>query len=479
MTITHLPTLPVPTWTKSDNNLLPKWVQYLAKAGLNERQRAIQELNRKIERYEESLQYNLRELEETKEKLKTAKAALKTLEAIQNNPPTDADIMERYEAIITSPHVIGTRLDSYGDLVVLVQPHLPEIPAELELGVYEVGREFFQGSIVTLVSNENLQRILRRDYTNTSGKYSSFTTSVPNSPDAIRNMVVYDFETAIKEVVAYIQHMYATYKHYFSPRLPDDQRAERMPWSGYNVEDPVRALKRLLSASEIPSLERTIRVCQEDIREQERYQSSYVEEIRSYRKELRTMTAERNALVAVAEKKDVDLEEARQSLEYISNLEGVIAIAFQEDGTPTLHVRNSIVVEGHRYDLGDFELHLKLERFHFGTVLMVRRTRVPLGGSYEQGWHSGVGGTGGFCFGNRNTEIINHYQTGDIAHAVNVAIGTMNSIDEVHVDSVERMFQEIPMNAVWTRHIRRRPRRRTAHHLGRAALELTEVTTAA
>lgn len=79
---------------------------------------------------------------------------------------------------------------------------------------------------------------------------------------------------------------------------------------------------------------------------------------------------------------------------------------------------------------------------------------MPAGGDYTAGWHPD-----GFCFGNRAEAIRTAFLQGDFVHAVNVAIGSLNTISEGDFNGY--MFAEIPLNMVWNRQIRRRPRRRS------------------
>lgn len=472
---TQLPIPPRPTWEQSDNNLLPMWMQYLNTVVPNELKSRLEDLEGSLATHEEHVTFHSERIQELKQALPALKESLKRYSHLLEHPPTDEEIYERYEAIITSPHVIGTRTDMFGDLVVLVDPRIPGYE-DFDLGLYEIGREIFSEFEATLIYGDTTIYDYLGRKGRLRGRYRWCAFDV-NLRSASRNALVdYDLEPAIDDLIAKVEEFIRYYGYRHLPRKADRVQAD-LPWSGHHITDPVGALKRLTqSVPHPPSLAMLVEEAEDAIRSNEQRQHTYAAEIRSGRKAIRELKVDiAKQKRAMEADKGVNAREARKSLAYISNLEGVIAIVFR-DGVPVLHVRNSSVVNGHRYDLGDFELHLEMEQHGFGTVFKVRRTRVPLGGSYEQGWHPDAGRhyQGGFCFGNRSDEILRTFRSGDIAHAVNLALGTMNSIDARHQDDARYRFQEIPMNAIWTRRIRRRPRRvnRAQRALGQKALEM-------
>jgi hypothetical protein len=468
-----LPTPPAPAWTQSENNLLPKWTNYISKAFRNARQQQIEE-------YENELEYaqmNLTNYEERIAQLKVReqgyKEEIKALRSLHTSGwYDDEQVLERYEALITSPHVVGTRIGSYGDLVILVDPKIPGAE-DYELGIYELSYDLMRASMYsTVMVHPGYLPFL--ESSEKAGDMSRYTHSARaiNAKVLVRATSLLELEKIVDTFVNYLaEHFRPRVHRYYRKELNHRDRRNTWPWSGY-AENPLSAIWRFRNASDIPSEESQIKELERELEVAKSDQRYYLDHIRTCRKKIREVQTELKKLDA-AEKiaNKVDLHEAKKTLRHVSNLEGVIAIKFDADGIPVLHVRNSCVIDGRRYDLGDFELHLQTEEQYFGTVLKVRRTRVPIGGSYEQGWHTDANG---FCFGNRAAEILNAFQAGDIGHAVNLAIGTMNSIDEGHRYDryLQGRFQQIPTGIVWKRRVRQRQRRKARTEIN-ATLTLT------
>ena len=452
--------LPAPTWTRSDNNLLHKWLKYLkwqrgeyGTDGIRQAKDAIAESQREVNTYDGyARDYNTK-IANLKDQITKLKKKVE---------PTDAEIMQKYEALIASPHVIGTRIDSQGALVALIDPQLVE-GKTLEFGMYEVDvRSLSHGrhQIVLLDKDRTLLNLIYSAHHYQDeyyGKQNSLIASISLDGDAVRAIDDYDLLPAVENLVDKIQRLYPYNRRYgYNLAKKSPTRNLDQPWSGF-VEDPVRALRRLRLMYGTQDVASQIKDLQYSLRSQEVRKKGCLDDLRALRKQLRDQEAELAKLEATTKKDDIDLEEAARSLEFISTLPTVIAIKFDPDGIPVIHVRNTFVRGGNRYDLGDFEIRLVLEHKRFGDVAKVRRTRCPLGGSYNQGWHPD---DNAFCFGNRTSEMRDAFYAGDLNHAFNLILGTMNEIDADHDYRVrEGMFAEIAMDDVW----QRKPRRRVRH----------------
>ena len=126
-------TLPEPTWTESENNLLPKWIRFAKEHKLqygNPRVESLQQdinaWKRYVEDGKESVKHENRRITEAKREL----ARLKALEL-----PAAEAILDGYERLLGLPSVKGVRIDSFGGLVVLVDPILADRPND-DAGVY-------------------------------------------------------------------------------------------------------------------------------------------------------------------------------------------------------------------------------------------------------------------------------------------------------------------------------------------------------
>lgn len=456
--------LPVPKWTQSDNNLLPQWLKYLkwqhSKYGNDD----MRQIRNTIATTRDEINWYDRRVREYNGNIADLKQKLNVLK--NRVEPTDADIMQHYETLIASPHVIGTRIDHQGALVVLIDPQIEGAEA-LELGMYELDVRSLACSlhqIVMMDEGGNLSNLFYNHYGRREAYYGPRHTVLASfqlNYDAIDTAKNYDLLPAVESFIESIKDL-----HLYSRRVgrtvakKSPTRQADQPWSGF-VDDPVRALRRLrLMAFEDGDITSQIQRLESELRDQESYKKDTLRALREHRTTLRNQEAELAKREAAKNAAGIDLEEAARSLEFISTLPSVIAIKFGKDGVPIVHMRNSFVHGGKRYDLGDFEVALKLEDKYFGTVPVVRRTRCPLGGSYNQGWHPD---SNAFCFGNRTSEILDAFYAGDLNHTFNLILGTMNGIDADHDYRVDRgEFAEIAMDDVWQRKLRRRTRRRTA-----------------
>lgn len=455
--------LPAPTWSTSENNLLPKWMRYLewhqvqyGSTELDMQRNAHTRALQMVEDCKRSIQYYTNQISEFRKKL-TLLQGLRLL--------TDDEITVRFEALMASPHVTGVRIGDWGDLIIMVHPVSND--TKFDYGTYEISAYSLRGYGPTYVGcrDSYVYQTLRR-----IGEIDQVTDSVSNEHHYVRcqintlsrkveelqtHAVGYNLVSIVDMFVAELQNNLSRYTLNAQRQGDDGDGPFTQP--GYDIGNPVQAVRRMVEEVGLRSPEHQIRDLEENMQYYSGVKDETVVQLRNKRTRVRELAAELRKLEGQVEKKAIDAEEAKRTLRYISTLPGVIAIRF--NGTvPVLHVRNSFVRNGKRYDLGDFEINLELAKTHFGTVLRVERTRCPAGGDYTAGWHEGSG----FCFGSNRSETIEAaFRGGDICHALNLAIGTMNSINRYDEDEVLfGGFAEIPLAATWQRTPRTRPRRR-------------------
>ncbi|MGB4762446.1 MAG: hypothetical protein WBP12_03790 [Candidatus Saccharimonas sp.] len=455
-----LTTLPDPTWAQSENNLLPKWLRYLAwhkaEYGADELRRireSIGETKRRIEHHTELA-------DRCKKRETSTKAEIEVLRA--RDDLADEWVQKMYEALIESPQVVGTRIGSFGDLVVLIDPLVPG-KENLDFGFFEISYQtLVRGNeLIEFVGKLNKSydflrgRMNPRNYTYSGDEeyiHSSFFFR--RDETMLRECQNFNLLPAVEQVGLWLGYHHGnTIRH-----VPDKSADRKSIWSGFTVSNPVAAFRQMIKMAGYASIQAQIAELEKKASRYARERASCIKQVRTERAELRSLESEMKKVEVLQAKENlIDTDEATATLRYITTLPGVIAIRFNGK-VPVLHVRNSFVYARRRYDLGDFEIHLKLDNLRFGTVLHVERTRVPAGGTYESGWHPGEG----FCFGRERAELIEHaFRKGDFGHALNLAIGTMNSLSEGHESRVtEGYFAEIAMLNTWQRILRKRPRRK-------------------
>ena len=453
-----LTSLPAPTWSQSDNNLLPQWRRFveahLAEHGTDELAAARTELAN-VERYVEDIQ---RCIPNTKRFI--AELTEQRQRYLDEDTTTDETIAAQYQRLIESPHVVGTTVGLFGELRILIDPLVTGYESK-EFGLYELSPAT-NGTVLSFY------RVSTYDTSHTPLEYLLDCYWISYGQDSVRQYERFtdqDVDQALRSydllsvVDALVEHVFTQY----ADRFTDDKAANRsLPWSGHNVNDPVRAMKMFLEKSYVDTPAQHASRIANEIADYEQTLRSYTTQLRDYRVQRREITARIAKLEPTQTSDGPSDDELARMLETITTMPGVMAVRF-EHGIPVLHVRASFVHEGRRYDLGDYELYLK--QAQIGThVMRVNRTRIPVGGEYNSGWEGG-----GFCFGNRAPSMRDSFVQGDFVHAINQAIGALNSISEGDFDYCYFMFAEIPMEMVWQRNIRTRPRRR---QMGRAVVNL-------
>lgn len=427
-TRTRLRALPEPKWTQSDNDLLTKWMKFLEWHAQHEGNDELARLERLIRDMEASVLNYTKEVKQDNAELKRLNAILTEL---KNRPRiTDEELQQRYEELVALPCVAGTRVGRVGELNILIDT-APLCPEGKSVGWVEVGHEYFNRSRIYVIGEDiaRLYGAYRRYYYTDRlnlGEHKIVCYEGPRMYNLDQLLTTGDLAAVIALITEHLSEVIRS-RMRDDDMDPDNTHIGDIPWSGY-VTDPVKALRQLQKYGAVNGVEMQIRDTEASINQYEQYKDSNNRALREARTKLRNYKSQLEALQRARANvvKDVERDEARRVLEYISTLSGVIAVKFDTDGIPVLHVRNSVVHNNKRYDLGDFELYLRPEDAAFGTTMKVRRTRCPAGGSYEQGWHPTQNR---FCFGGTSvTEILDAYRRGDFGHCVNIAIGIMNSV---------------------------------------------------
>lgn len=466
---TRLTPLPAPTWTQSENNLLPKWIKFLERQRDHFGKTAIDECRNQVNYLEDAVADTIASISRYKT---LASEKRQKLEALLLAPAvTDEQILEQYNALIESPHVVGTRIGPLGDLVILVDPHFEGADEHIEYGLYEIDASSYHlYRFWVHAFNAGVSDVLQRWSSFETQWYGSRAigkTTIAIDENIVDELSIFNALPFVESFVTMLAKMFERANLGYFPL--EKKSPDRLPWTGY-VTDPVDALKRLQAVSGARTIAMRIDLLDRSVRRHENDVAFSTKVLAGHRKELREAKAELAKLEAAEPKVAIDPKEAAKSLLTVTTLPGVAAIRFDTDGIPCLHVRNSFVYDGRRYDLGDYELYLWTEYLHFGTVLKVRQTRRAAGGDYTAGWHPEARG---YCFGNRNSDIMAAYQSGDMAHAVNLALGTMNTVNQGDRIYAHGLFREIGLNDVIQRRPRRRPRHRrreTIQALGAIAL---------
>lgn len=463
-------TLPEPTWTQSENNLLPKWLRFVTDHHERHGNPALNEAIEYVTSIEETIQTYRDYVKSDAETIAAAKKEIARLKAIE--PITDEQLLMYYEQLLELPEVIGVRIDEYGALVILVNPILKDREDD-DAGLYEIDRRTPMAKLRIVRCSRELRNTSFVDYSTIGrGDNGHVTISFHDLSGDVANVFATSYD-----VVSYVKEFSkALSSHLIHQTLPKRDANTTAPWEGVNVASPVQALRKLVESQERANVKRLIEHETERLSYAELEKKRDMEHLRRLQRQLgerKTELAEIRKRIAEAGGGKIDVEKAKQMLRYISTLPGVIAIKF-DGNTPVLHVRCSFPYRGKRYDLGDFELYLKSEDKQFGTVLTVRRTRTPLGGTYERGWHTNQNA---FCFGSRNEDIMTAFREGAFDDAVTGAIGTMCTIENSYQLEYNRHgFAEIEPSDVWRRKPRMRARR-IARAMGATATKLVDMTT--
>lgn len=257
-------------------------------------------------------------------------------------------------------------------------------------------------------------------------------------------------------------------------RLRLDNIEPEPTWQGI-VPGVERALARTLDFVVRSTMQQKLTTAESDLAAHKAHQKHYTNQLRSLNVELTEKRAELKKLQAVAESPVFDEEVAKEELRYMTSLPGVMGIRFEDvDGTglvPVIHVRTTMVYNGQRYDMGDYELVLRPYHDNGAAVIVTRQTRkARRGGIYYHDRGDSYRCSccvylSWFCFGDRALELTDMFERGDFGTFLHLAINSMNAINpgDISYYRLEEYFSKIDDDAVWVPRVttaRRRPRRR-------------------
>ncbi len=458
--------LPEPTWYGSPNNLLPKYLAFLRKHKLRYGRNPIADIVSEIRDYETMIRDNESNITYYRDRAAQTRADLAALNV--HLARDDEAYEEAAQEILALPFVIASRVDVHGALVLLIRPDRAD---GVDVGDYQIDygilRKDQSRATVTATRMPDGRRpwFQRMAYHSertvcginlTSYRLSVNSKRIRSDVDAFRMVQLFTYVNNQMKRLLLSNHN--------EWRVKAERSTLTQLWEGHVAcaGDALRRLVELCVGSddsresmmqEISSYERGIRSARQRIDE--------------YHRALRRKRAELAQLERDKERTriDIDIAEAKRDLELITTgLPGVMGMRFERDGTPVVHIRSSWVYKGHRYDLGDYEFSLTKNRGQSSGygVMPVRLTRMtanqrlsPYLSLYpsdtRENW---------FCFGGRSTEMHNVLANGEFGHLLNVAIHSINRINDYDRDVCVGRFPEIPLDEVWENRPRRRARRK-------------------
>lgn len=388
--------------------------------------------------------------------------------------------------LMEDPHFLGIRVNSAGRLVF----HL-RVYKEEEGEVRYVGD--FEFDLDTLNPNGTLLFV----QTDVAGTMSVATTStdICNSANGIIQSILYTNTRSYWELLR--DGDLCGLGRELIKRV--GRAAKSKVWLGIESSEPEpawqgvtpgleRALERTLDHVVRAETKQSLNEAQNNLASYKANQKSYTDKLRSLNRELAETRAELAQLQALSENPTFDEEAARQELRYMTSLPGVMGIRFEDVDSkglvPVVHVRTTMVYNGQRYDMGDYELVFFRHHGESAAVIETRQTRQANPYNYGGVYYHRTGHAYGctccydrswFCFGNRARELAHMFEQGDFGTFLHVAINSMNAVNSGDIDdyTLKSYFTRIDKNAVWKPYVattRRRPRRRWLASVASAVL---------
>lgn len=184
------------------------------------------------------------------------------------------------------------------------------------------------------------------------------------------------------------------------------------------------------------------------LRDAHRRKEQLDNELRNLSQRIRQAQTQRNNLVSELRRYEAAEAESAEAPERVyleaefqrlMNLPGVMDLRLV-DNELCLSLSALYQYEGHTYDLGDWEL-----RFGAGETLRTRRLRSGLKPDWPSGRYPDYAYSfGGFCFGNRGETIGDNLRKGQFLEAIDLAVDTIQSINEEDQHKIPRAFRKVP-----------------------------------
>lgn len=471
-------TLPMPTWYKSDGNLLSKYVKFLERhfethgtQRVHKLTTQLRNLNDNLVSFRESIEKHETVLRECEDRVNMARKQMVIF--------SDDQLQTEYRALVNIPEVIGTRVDAYGALVVLLRP----VVAGRDLGDFEFDFTLIEDDtkpydrvrlqcnrlpINGKIRSRFFEACPRVNHTDTS----DYLIDLPPCPQRKTQLQSGKVAAIILEVLGRFNDLGPYLLSDLALRTNEPIEAA---WDGY-VSNPIKALRRRMDI--IVNTNALVRILLEEhnLQEQRTTYGNSVGNLRTAQAELRDtkVQLQKANLYVKRTSLPTDKRQAADDLRRITTrIPGVMGVRFDIDGVALIHVRRSAVHNGKRYDLGDYVLRLEMNHEMRDAVIRTERTRTPatVKEGYRESlyWQDDDYAEPWFCFGERSKELKELFLEGTFAQFVHLAVNSMNNVNEADRRYLSQ-YPEIPLDEVWRpRQPRQRPRRRLRRQVVAAA----------
>lgn len=492
-----------PTWSGVGPDVKERFIEFIQRDAKQALRAQVTKLDDAIAHHRSVVRDYTDSLRESKEKLASSKQKKAEVEALINAVDIEGFALEQFVKICELPSFLGFRVDEMGKpvvalrLIVEVEGSLYDLgDFELCLGAYPDGIERYR-RIRGAEGQPGLKVFFETRYRNGVHYAGHFNDNFLQPANLHYEMVVNHIHNGeyYDAVVAYTRCIVEPYvaigiDRYFYP-IDHDAPEPDTVWRGIH-DDIESSLIRSLKAQRLSDLTAQL----------ERHQDRVV--IFSARlKDYSQVIKDRNAAIAhdqakIRELKQlidapsaVSAQEAESVFRYILHLPGVMGVRIGDYGVPVVHVRTTYLHEGrhdnrYRFDMGDFEVHLKTpdRKWESRDVLYITQTRKT--GYRHLYFHerdAHINGTkfGWFCFGVRTDAVRELFSQSKYDALLHLVINTMNEVNEgdKHLEVLRENYPEVDIGDVW-KHPRRRTRarrvsraeheRRLAAGIGRVAL---------
>lgn len=445
---------PPPTWYGTPANLVDQFVAYVRHTAPEQHRRRLATLNDEIYDLASRTDSYTRAVRRLREQIDECNKRIVELTQTLFDRSNLSDFEDGLLELMDHPLLLGLRIDDQGRLVAHFRVHRDDAYiGDYEIGIYSQDRSVDVRQ--TDVETHHTPSAFKLSYCEaTSSPHGSLSFHQPPIANHFRDGAFVQFADTVLD---YIRRFAKTKALLGQPNAPNEPT-----WQGVNI-DLEQALWRSLDFSINNMIRREITELQRKSESRRREARDYADIIRSNNLRVGQARAELARLSSIDVVATFNDAEARRQLREITTFPGVMGVRFIEyDGVnvPVFHVRTTIVYDGCRYDIGDYEI-----RFipHDGAtaVINVAETRRAKGAPYYFPQNGGY--TGWFCYGARASELRRLFEAGQYAEFMNVAINSMNAVNRGSERSIPNYFTEISMNAVWKpvgapRRLRRRRR---------------------
>lgn len=458
---------PKPKWKGTPPNLVAKYLDFVR--AQSERTFIVrrQQLQREIDSLEDDKRYNTSESSYYREAV--ARYEREMAEHKEKLVPLD-DLSRFDEGLINLldyPNLLGIRPDSRGCIVAHVRTYFPKGDgvAAAYLGDFEVGLRFVYSSDY----GDTTVEVAQTDSHCRNHWSGGFTRSTHEDRVSYGRLHFYErgrrammsegrFTDLLDDFTRMIVGSSTTRNNRCQAEEP-----EPPTWTGITSDLEYMLRQTLDLTVNGPAHEKIAKTAKE-LASAKTSVSAHIRRVREISRALSQKRAELEQMDAAPQDGDFDEDDAREQLQYITSLPGIMGIRFERyDGidVPVLHVRASTLYGERLYDVGDFEIMFR-ETHDTSSVVPVTQTRASTTRYNTLYYHPG-GGYNWFCFGQRGGELQGLFRRGDYGQFVQIAINTINSINRGDQPYIPDYYRPIPLNATWrplSETLRRRPRRR-------------------